>query len=64
MTIKASLDQGLTWPEELQVELNAESGYGYSCMSMVDENTIGIVYEGVRELFFQKIKIEEILKEK
>lgn len=64
MTIKASLNEGLTWPEELQVELNAESGYGYSCMSMVDENTIGIVYEGVRELFFQKIKIEEILKEK
>lgn len=64
MTIKASLDGGLTWPEELQVELNAESGYGYSCMSMVDEKTIGILYEGVSELFFQKVKVEEILKEK
>ncbi len=64
MTIKASLNEGLTWPEELQLELNAESGYGYSCMSMVDENTIGIVYEGVRELFFQKVEVEEILKEK
>jgi sialidase-1 len=28
---------------------------------MVDENTIGIVYEGVKELYFQKIFISELL---
>lgn len=61
MTIKASLDGGLTWPMEYQVLLNSESGYGYSCMSMVDSKTIGIVYEGVKELYFQKIPVADLL---
>ncbi|KJF42837.1 sialidase family protein [Draconibacterium sediminis] len=64
MTIKASLDNGLTWPEELQVELNEQGGYGYSCLTMVDDETIGILYEGVKELYFQKIAIADILKNK
>ncbi len=59
MTIKASLDGGLSWP--YQVALNSESGYGYSCMSLVDKHTIGIVYEGVKELYFQEIKVSELL---
>ncbi len=61
MTIKASLDGGLTWPEEYQVELNAAGGYGYSCMTMIDENTVGILYEGNKELFFQKIPVKDIV---
>ncbi len=61
MTIKASLDGGATWPASLQVELNSQSGYGYSCLTMVDENTIGIVYEGVKELYFQKIPLPGVL---
>ena len=61
MTIKASLDSGLTWPKEYQTELNSEAGYGYSCMSMVDNKTIGILYEGVKELYFQKIPVSDLL---
>jgi len=61
MTIKASLDGGLTWPKEYQTELNSEVGYGYSCMSMVDNHTIGILYEGVKELYFQKIPVTDLL---
>ena len=61
MTIKASLDGGLTWPKEYQVLLNSESGYGYSCMSMVDDKTIGILYEGVKDLYFQKIPVSDLL---
>ncbi len=62
MTIKTSFDGGLSWPEENQVELYAPAGFGYSCMTMVDENTIGIVYEGVRELYFQKVPVKDLLK--
>ncbi|WP_372652801.1 exo-alpha-sialidase [Draconibacterium sp.] len=62
MTIKASLDNGLTWPEELQIELNENGGYGYSCLTMVDNETIGILYEGVKDLYFQKIEVADILK--
>jgi len=61
MTIKASLDQGHTWPEANQVLLNENQGFGYSCMTMVDENTVGILYEGVKELYFQKVPVEELL---
>jgi len=63
MTIKASLDEGMTWPEEYQIEINGDEGFGYSCLSIVDENTIGILYEGVRELYFQKIPVRDIIKE-
>lgn len=61
MTIKASLDEGLTWPVEYQTELNSEDGYGYSCMTMTDDHTIGIVYEGIKDLYFQKIPVSDIL---
>ena len=61
MTIKASLDGGLTWPQQYQTELNSETGYGYSCLTMVDDHTIGILYEGVKELYFQKIAVTDIL---
>lgn len=61
MTIKASLDEGYTWPEELQVELFAPPGFGYSCLTMVDEKHIGIVYEGIKELYFQKIPVTDLL---
>jgi sialidase-1 len=61
MTIKTSLDGGLTWPGEYQVLLNSETGYGYSCMSMIDNKTIGIVYEGVKELYFQKIPLNDLM---
>jgi len=61
MTIKASLDGGVTWPDAYQVELNSETGYGYSCLTMVDANTIGILYEGIKELVFQKVEVSEIL---
>jgi sialidase-1 len=61
MTIKASLDEGKTWPSQYQLELNAATGYGYSCMTLVDAGTLGILYEGEKELFFQKVAITDIL---
>ena len=61
MTIKASLDGGLTWPGEIKAELFGPAGFGYSCMTMVDGQTIGILYEGTRNLIFQKIPVSEII---
>jgi len=62
MTIKASLDEGLTWPIDYQLLINNEEGFGYSCMTMIDENTIGILYEGVKELYFERIAVSDVLK--
>lgn len=63
MTIKASLDEGLTWPEKYQMEIYEPDGFGYSCLTMVDEKTVGILYEGSKELYFQKIPLRDIINE-
>jgi len=61
MTVKLSKDQGKTWPSEYQVLLDENRGFGYSSLTMVNEETVGILYEGVRDLYFQKIKLDELL---
>jgi sialidase-1 len=62
MTVKLSKDHGKTWASEHQVLLDENRGFGYSSLTMVDEETVGILYEGVRDLYFQKIKLDELLK--
>ena len=62
ITIKTSFDDGMTWPVEHQIELYEESNYGYSCLTRIDEDYLGILYEGSGDLYFQKIAIEELIK--
>ena len=63
MTIKASLDLGLTWPVQSQLLLDELTGNGYPSLTMIDKDHIGIVYEGSQSnLVFEKIAIKEILK--
>lgn len=62
MTIKASTDSGASWPIEHHLLLDEESGFGYSCMTMIDAETVGILYEGSQaHMTFQRIKIKDIL---
>ena len=62
ITIKASPDRGLTWPEEHRLLLDEGNSAGYSCMSMIDENTIGILYEGSQaHMTFQRIALDEVV---
>lgn len=64
-TLKVSFDDGETWPEEYWMLLDKEWGYGYSCITSIDEETIGIFYEGSQaEIQFQAIPLKDILKEK
>ncbi len=58
MTIKASTDEGNTWPPENQILLNEETGFGYSCLTITKDKCVGILYEGERELIFQKIPVK------
>lgn len=62
ITIKTSFDEGNTWPLENQLELYAENTSGYSCMTIIDDAHIGILYEGSKELYFEKIALDELLK--
>ncbi len=64
MTIKTSTDQGQTWPEENWLLLDEGRSWGYSCMTMIDEQYIGILYEGSQaNLTFQRIAIRDLINE-
>jgi sialidase-1 len=63
MTIKVSFDNGETWPEQNWLLLDEGLGRGgYSCITSIDEDTIGILYESSQaDMTFQKIPIKDIL---
>lgn len=59
MTIRASSDFGGTWPRTLLLDEGTSAGY--SCLTMIDEDTVGILYEGNRaHLTFQRVPLAEL----
>ena len=61
MTIRASADGGRTWPEARWLLLDEGRSAGYSCLTMVDAETVGILYEGSRaHLTFQRVPLSEL----
>lgn len=63
ITIKMSLDGGITWLPEHQLLLDEGSNWGYTCLSMIDKETIGILYESsVAHITFQAIKLKDIIR--
>lgn len=64
ITIKASLDGGVTWLPENQVLLDEGENWGYSCLTMIDKETIGILYESsVAHMTFQAVKLKDVVKQ-
>ena len=62
LTIKVSLDGGLNWPDRYRINLDEEQGWGYSCLTQIDDRTIGILYEGsTAQMVFQRIQLEELI---
>ncbi len=58
MTVRVSLDDGKTWPQEQQICLDDDGG-AYSSLVMVDDRTLGILYESSRaDMVFQSIPLE------
>jgi len=63
MTLKASFDDGDSWPEVNWLVLDEWDCRGYSCITSVDNDHIGILYESSQaELVFQKIPLKEIAR--
>jgi sialidase-1 len=57
MTVQMSLDDGKTWPKKIALD---EKGGAYSSLVVVDDQTLGILYESSRADFvFQKIQFNE-----
>lgn len=61
-TIKGSLDLGETWQPANELLVDERKSYGYSALTKVDENTIGVLYEGIRNLYFVRIPVNEIIR--
>ncbi|MCK4679431.1 MAG: exo-alpha-sialidase [Bacteroidales bacterium] len=62
-TLKVSFDDGMTWPEKYWLLLDEGNNRGYSCLTSIDENTIGIFYEGSQaDMTFESISLNEIIK--
>ena len=57
MTVRMSLDGGQTWPRSILLD---QKGGAYSSLAMVDEKTLGILYESsVADMVFQKMNLSE-----
>ena len=53
----------MTWLPENQVLLDEAEGWGYSCLTMIDRETVGILYESsTAHILFQAVKLKDILK--
>ena len=64
MTLKVSFDDGKTWPSTHKILLDEWDNFGYSCITSVDENTIGVLYESSQaQMVFQQISLKDLLKE-
>lgn len=60
MTIKLSPDHGATWPTSSRVLLDEFVSAGYSCLAMLDERHVGILYESSQaQLVFQRVRLDE-----
>jgi sialidase-1 len=61
MTIQVSKDLGNTWPSRWHTRYDQRPGFGYSCLTRIDDDHIGVLYEGVRELYFLRFSIRELM---
>lgn len=62
MTIKVSYDDGKTWSNTKKILLDEGKSRGYSCLTSIDKDTIGILYESSQaDMVFQKISLKELL---
>lgn len=60
ITLKMSNDDGKSW--ERKVLFDEWKGRGYSCITSVDEQTIGVLYESSQaDLVFQTVKLKDLL---
>lgn len=64
MTLKISFDDGKTWSADHKILLDEYGSFGYSCITSVDESTIGIFYESSQaNMAFQQVQLKELIGE-
>lgn len=58
ISLQLSYDEGQTWTHKTLLRPHWCSGY--SSMAMVDKETIGVLYETVSGLIFEKVKVSDV----
>ena len=61
MTIKVSADEGLSWPADGHTLYDCRKGLGYSCLAPVDDARVGVLYEGLAELYFMRFPLADLV---
>lgn len=64
MSLKVSSDEGMTWPEKWHTLYDVRSCAGYSCLSMVGEDKVGVLYEGPKQLYYLRFSLKELIQGK
>jgi sialidase-1 len=60
ITIQASLDGGVTWPERHHVLIDPNPSFGYSSLTIIDAEALGIHYESSEaDIAFRRIPLNE-----
>jgi sialidase-1 len=62
MTLKISKDDAASWPQKWHTLYDSRNGSGYSCVAPADNEHIGILYEGICELYFMRLPLDACLK--
>ena len=62
ITVRASFDMGNTWPQKDRLLIDERNLFGYSVLVRIDESMLGLLYEGISELYFVRIPVSEIIK--
>jgi hypothetical protein len=61
-TVQVSFDDGRTWPDSHHWLLDEGRGAGYPSMTQIDNDHVGIVYEGSQShLVFQRLAIADLI---
>lgn len=64
LTIKGSVDQGMSWPATHQLLIDEGISAGYSCLTRIDEQTLGILFEGsLANMVFMRIPLADVFPE-
>lgn len=61
LSVRYSMDLGETWPSSQKVLIDERKSYGYSVMTKIDDNTIGLLYEGTGDLYFVRIPVNSLV---
>jgi len=62
LSIKASLDLAETWDKKNELLVDERLLFGYSSLTKINDQTIGFFYEGVKDLYFVRIPVSDIIR--